>query len=66
MNFGNIWQHPQTTIAGILISTVTIAGALSQQGVTLGHAGTGTTVTLISGIATALLGLLARDPMPKQ
>jgi hypothetical protein len=35
---------------------------LSQQGLTLGTAGSGTIVTLISAIATALLGLLARDP----
>jgi hypothetical protein len=58
----NIWQHPRTSAMGLLLATVTIAGALSQQGVTLGHAGTGTVVTLISGIATALLGLLAKDP----
>jgi hypothetical protein len=41
---------------------VTVAGALSQQGISLGHAGTGTVVALASGLATALLGLLARDP----
>jgi hypothetical protein len=35
---------------------------LSQQGVSLGHAGSGTVVTLVSAIATALLGLLAKDP----
>jgi hypothetical protein len=58
----NIWNHPKTTAAGLLIAVVTIAGALSQQGLTLGAAGSGTVVTLVSAIATALLGLLARDP----
>jgi hypothetical protein len=46
----------------LLIATVTVAATLSQQGVNLGHAGTGTVVTLVSAIATALLGLLAKDP----
>jgi hypothetical protein len=41
---------------------VTIAGVLSQQGITLGNAGTGTIVALIGSLATALLGLLAKDP----
>jgi len=58
----NIWNHPKTSVVGLLIAIVTIAGALSQQGVTLGLAGTGTVVTLVSAIATALLGLLAKDP----
>jgi hypothetical protein len=59
----NIWNHPKTSAAGLLIAVVTIAGVLSQQGITLGAAGTGTVVTLVSGLATALLGLLARDPV---
>jgi hypothetical protein len=46
----------------LLIAVVTIAGVLSQHGLTLGAAGSGTIITLISAIATALLGLLARDP----
>jgi hypothetical protein len=58
----NIWKHPRTSVAGLLICVVTIAGVLSQQGVTLGNAGSGSVVALISGIAAALLGLLARDP----
>lgn len=58
----NIWNHPKTSVAGILICAVTIAGVLSQQGITLGHAGTGTVVALISSIAAAFLGLLAKDP----
>lgn len=62
--FANILAHPKTSAAGVLISIVTIAGVLSQQGITLGAAGTGTVVTLASALATALLGLLARDPAP--
>jgi hypothetical protein len=58
----NIWNHPKTSAAGLLIGIVSIAGVLSQQGITLGSAGTGTVVALVGGIATALLGLLARDP----
>jgi hypothetical protein len=58
----NIWNHPKTSVVGLLTAVVSIAGVLSQQGITLGSAGTGTVVTLVSAIATALLGLLARDP----
>src|SRR5208337_2229668 len=58
----NIWNHPKTSITGLLIAAVTIAAVLSQQGVDLGHAGTGTVIALIGAIATALLGLLAKDP----
>jgi hypothetical protein len=58
----NIWNHPRTSAAGLLIAVVSIGGVLSQQGITLGHAGTGTVVTLVTAIASALLGLLARDP----
>lgn len=63
-NIANIWNHPKTSFAGLLIAAVTVAGVLSQQGVTLGHAGSGTVVTLAAALATALLGLLARDPVP--
>jgi hypothetical protein len=63
MNFiANIWKNPKTSVTGVLLAVVTIAGALSQQGITLGTAGTGTVITLVSGLATALLGLLAKDP----
>jgi hypothetical protein len=62
-SISNIWNHPKTSAAGLLIAIVTIAGALSQQGVTLGSAGTGTVVTMVGAIATALLGLLAQDPV---
>jgi len=60
--FSNIWNHPKTSAAGLLIAVVTIAGVLSQQGITLGAAGSGTVVTLVSAVASALLGLLAKDP----
>jgi hypothetical protein len=62
MNFSNIWQHPKTTAAGILIAIVTVAGVLSQQGITLGTAGAGTMVALVGALASALLGLVAKDP----
>jgi hypothetical protein len=65
-SISNIWNHPRTSIAGLLIAIVTIAAVFSQQGVTLGTAGSGTIVTLASAIATALLGLLARDPGSSQ
>ncbi len=61
----NIWKQPKTSVAGVLIATTTITGVLSQQGITLGTAGTGTVVSLISALATALLGLLAKDPGAK-
>jgi hypothetical protein len=60
--FSNIWNHPKTTAAGMMIAVISIAGVLSQQGITLGSAGRGTVVTLISALASALLGLLAKDP----
>ena len=58
----NIWNQPKTSAAGLLIAVASIAGVLSQQGVTLGKVGTGTVVSLASALATALLGLLAKDP----
>jgi len=62
MNFKNIWDHPKTSAAGLLIAVASVAGVLSQQGVTLGKVGTGTVVSLASALATALLGLMAKDP----
>jgi hypothetical protein len=62
MNFTNIWNHPKTSAAGLLIAVASVAGVLSQQGVTLGKVGTGTVVSLASALATALLGLMAKDP----
>ncbi len=32
----NIWNHPRTSAAGLLIAVVSIGGVLSQQGITLG------------------------------
>lgn len=59
----NIWQHPRTSAAGLLISVATISGVLAQSGVTLGKAGSGTVVSLAGALATAILGLLAKDPV---
>jgi hypothetical protein len=59
--FQRITANPKSSCIGLLLAVTTVTGALTAQGVTLGHAGTGTTVTLISGVATALMGLLARD-----
>ena len=61
-SLSNIWNHPRTSAAGLLIALSTAAGVLSQQGITLGRAGTGTVVALTGALATALLGLLAKDP----
>ena len=58
----NIWNHPKTLSAGLLIAVASIAGVLSQQGITLGKVGTGTVVSLVTALATALLGLMAKDP----
>jgi len=58
----NIWNHPRTSAAGLLIGIASIGSVLAQQGITLGKAGTGTVVSLATGIATVLLGLLAKDP----
>jgi hypothetical protein len=60
--FSNIWNHPRTTAAGLLISVASIASVLSQQGISFGEAGKGTVVTLVGALASALLGLLAKDP----
>ena len=58
----NIYLHPKTSIAGLLVAAVTVSGVLFQHGITLGHAGTGTVVELVGAIASALLGLMAKDP----
>ena len=59
-------EPPQNLAAGLLIAIVTVAGVLSGQGIDLGRAGSGTVVTLIGALATALLGLLAQDPGQSQ
>lgn len=56
-----IFGHPKTSVMGLLLAASTIAGVLQQQGISLGHVGTGTVVSLASALATALLGLLAKD-----
>jgi hypothetical protein len=58
----NIFKHPKTSVAGVLIAVSSIAGVLSQNGITLGHAGTGTVIALIASLASALLGCVSRDP----
>jgi hypothetical protein len=58
----NIWNHPKTSIVGVLICVGTITGVLSQQGITLGNAGTGTIVALLGSLAAAFLALLSKDP----
>jgi len=65
ISISNIWKHPHTSVAGILISVATVAGVLAQQGVTLGTLGGGSVVSLAAALATALLGLLAHDPGAK-
>ena len=60
--FTNALAHPKTSATGMLIAIVGIAGVLSQQGITLGKAGTGSVVSLVAAMASALLGLMARDP----
>jgi hypothetical protein len=64
--FSNAFQHPRTSAAGLLIAVISVSGVLSQQGVTLGKAGSGSVVTLNTALATALLGLLAKDPEPRK
>jgi hypothetical protein len=56
-----VFANPKSSVAGVLIALTTITGVLSAQGITLGHAGSGTVVALVSGLATAILGLLSKD-----
>lgn len=58
---GRVLEHPKTSAAGILLAMTTVLGVLQQQGISLGHAGTGTVVSLASALATAVLGMLAKD-----
>lgn len=57
----NIWLHPKTSIIGLLVGISGVCGVLAQQGITLGHAGTGTVVSLITSLATMFLGLISKD-----
>jgi hypothetical protein len=54
-------EHPKTSAAGLLLGLTTVLGVLQQQGISLGQAGTGTIISLATALATALLGLLAKD-----
>lgn len=62
---GKLWErlieNPKTSVTGVLLALTTVLGVLQQQGISLGHVGTGTVVALLSGLATALLGLVAKD-----
>ena len=60
--FASGWKQPKTTAAGLLIAVASVAGVLAQQGISLGRVGTGTVVSLVSALATAMLGLVAKDP----
>jgi hypothetical protein len=54
-------QHPKTSAAGLLIGLTSVLGVLQQQGVSLGHVGTGSGISLATALASAVLGLLAKD-----
>ncbi len=54
-------QHPKTTAAGLLIGLTSMLGVLQQQGFSFGQVGKGTGMSLATGLAAALLGLLAKD-----
>ncbi len=54
-------KHPKTTAAGLLIGLTSVLGVLEQQGVSFGHVGKGTGISLAAGLATALLGLFSKD-----
>jgi hypothetical protein len=56
-----MFGHPKTSAIGLLLAASTISGVLQQQGISLGHVGTGSAVSLASALATAILGLLAKD-----
>jgi hypothetical protein len=56
-----VLEHPKTSAMGLLIAATTVLGVLQQQGISLGHVGTGTVVSLTGALATAVLGLLAKD-----
>lgn len=60
--FKNMIEHPKTTFAGLLLGVITVGGVFMQQGVTGGKLGTGSVVSLVVGIATALMGIVAKDP----
>jgi hypothetical protein len=58
---GRIFGHPKTSAAGLLLALTTVLGVFQQQGISMGHAGTGTGISLGCALATAVLGMLAKD-----
>jgi len=54
-------SHPRTSAVGVLIGLTTVLGVLQQHGVSWGDVGSGSGISLVSGLAAALLGLLAKD-----
>lgn len=59
--WGRVIEHPKTSLVGLLLAMTTALGVLQGQGISLGHAGSGTVVSLASALATAMLGLMAKD-----
>jgi hypothetical protein len=53
--------NPKTSAMGVLLALTTVLGVLQEQGVSWGQVGRGSVVSLVSAVATALLGLLAKD-----
>jgi hypothetical protein len=64
MNWSNIWLHPKTTIAGLLIGIVTVPPIL--QAVDWKHLSAAVVIGLAGALATALLGLFSQDPNTAQ
>jgi hypothetical protein len=58
MNLSNIWKHPKTTVVGLLLGAVQIGSVLMNSGIGGASPWLGAGV----GIATVLLGALAKDP----
>jgi hypothetical protein len=59
--WGRVVANPKTSVTGLLLALTTVLGVMQQQGISLGHAGTGTVLSLVSALATAGLGLMAKD-----
>lgn len=59
--WGRVIENPKTSLTGLLLALTTVLGVMQQQGISLGHAGTGSVISLASALATAMLGLVAKD-----
>jgi hypothetical protein len=59
MNWKNIWEHPKTSVAGVLLAIVTIVPIL--QGIDWSHLNPNSVIGLCGSVAVALLGLLGSD-----